>query len=67
MEMLIASALIVQAAALTCLVVEIRRLREDIVTTRIITVPEAIFSSDDPAPNFARKTVVVPLGDEGEK
>ena len=60
-------ALTVQAVALTCLIVEIRRLREDIVTTRIITVPESIFSSDDSPPIFARKTVVVPLSEEAPK
>lgn len=60
-EIICAVAVAVQAVGLTGIVLAINALREDIVTTRIITVPESIFADMESPPRFAKKTVRVPM------
>lgn len=65
-EIILAVGVLVHAMGLIGVVVAINLLRDDIVVTRIITVPESIFSDIDPPLNFARKTAVVPMTEESD-
>ncbi|WP_168072833.1 hypothetical protein [Caulobacter sp. SSI4214] len=61
LELILAIGVAVQAVGLMCLFWAVNRLREEIVVTRIITLPEAAFADVDPPMMFARKTVVSPM------
>jgi len=60
-DLLLGGLTAVHALGMIGIVLSINRLREDIVVTRILTLPEEALSDLEPRPRFARKTVVAPL------